>query len=69
MISRWLNRKAIKAISHRQESLFRLMEQCQKHMEKLSENSEERKTWERMYWDAWVREEELASLRGYLEGK
>lgn len=69
MISRLLNRKAIKAINHRQESLFRLMEQCQKHMEKLDESSEERKTWERVYWDAWVREEELSSLRSYLEGK
>jgi hypothetical protein len=69
MIRRLLNRKALKAIAHRQKSLYKLMETCQKHMEALPADDEARKTWERMYWDAWVREEELSSLRGYLEGE
>lgn len=91
MIRRLLNRKAIKAISHRQESLFRLMELCQKQMslleqerdkldqetlqigtaplESLRVNTEKYEQFKRMYWDAWIREEELSSLRSYLEGK
>jgi hypothetical protein len=68
MISALLNRKALKAIAHRRESLIKFMESCEEHMKRLGYNkdSEEYQRWYRMYWDAWGREEELSSLEDYV---
>lgn len=74
MIKKLLNHFALKAIQHRRYSLESFKDVCQKHMEKHKNSPDKDKkfseyaNWERMYWDAWVREEELSSLEDYLTG-
>jgi hypothetical protein len=69
MIKKILNRKAIQAIRHRRNSLNRFLDTCVEFREKLKDDpakKTEYDQWDRMYWDAWSREEELSTLEDYL---
>jgi hypothetical protein len=62
-LRRLLNYRTVKGLEFRIKNLEDLMETCQREMGK---HEKDYKTWSRLYWDSYVRHDEVCGALGYL---